>query len=193
MVAGLALAAVPAFLWVTGAVAPPAPVPPTPAAPTVGGPARQATGPAPVRISVGGVVTDAPVTPVGVDAGGAMAVPLDVGTLGWYRFGSAPGDPSGSAVLSGHVDDRRQGRGAFFRLADAAPGAPVEVHLADGSSLTYRIASITRHPKEALPVQRVFARDGPPVLTLITCGGEFDPGERAYRDNVVVTAVPTRR
>ena len=57
-----------------------------------------------------------PVTPVGVDDRGRMDVPFDIRTVGWYRFGPGPGATTGSAVLSGHVDDRDQGYGAFHRL-----------------------------------------------------------------------------
>ena len=43
-----------------------------------------------------------------------------------------------------------------------------------------------------LPLDRLFARDGPPRLTLITCGGPFLPEYLSYRDNVVVVAEPLR-
>jgi hypothetical protein len=47
------------------------------------------------------------------------------------------------------------------------------------------------YAKQELPLARLFARDGKPRLTLITCGGAFDAGERRYDDNIVVTAVPS--
>jgi hypothetical protein len=42
----------------------------------------------------------------------------------------------------------------------------------------------------AVPLARHFARDGPPRLALVTCGGPFDERTRHYRDNVVITAEP---
>ena len=75
----------------------------------------------PVRVRLPALGVDAPVAPVGVDDRGRMAVPLDVATVGWYRFGSGPGATEGSAVLSGHVDDREQGYGAFHKLGDLHP------------------------------------------------------------------------
>jgi LPXTG-site transpeptidase (sortase) family protein len=161
-----------------------APVRPVAAAPTAD---RLA---APVRVRLAAVGAEADVVDVGVDDLGAMEVPLDVTTVGWYRFGPSPGAPAGSSVLSGHVDDRVQGRGAFYRLTDLAPGDPVEVDLADGSVAAYRVDTVQRIAKEDLPVDRLFARDGAPVLTLVTCGGDFDRAARSYRENVVVTAVP---
>jgi LPXTG-site transpeptidase (sortase) family protein len=119
-----------------------------------------------------------------------MEVPLDVATVGWYRFGPGPGATAGSAVLSGHVDDRQQGIGAFHRLADLAVGEPVSVDLADGTMLGYRVRAVERVPKAELALDRVFARDGAPRLTLVTCGGAFDRAASGYTDNVVVTAEP---
>jgi sortase (surface protein transpeptidase) len=92
-------------------------------------------------------------------------------------------------VLSGHVDDRVQGLGAFHRLVDLEVGSPVEVTLADGSAVTYRVDGVDQVEKATLPTDRLFARDGPPRLALVTCGGDFDTAVRSYRDNVVVTAV----
>lgn len=135
-----------------------------------------------------GLDVDAAVVPVGVDGGGAMEVPVDVATVGWYRFGPAPGAPAGSAVLSGHVDDRVQGPGAFYQLVDLRPGDPVEITGADGTALGFQVVSSRSVAKEELPVDELFARTGAPRLTLITCGGEFDPAARSYRENVVVVA-----
>jgi LPXTG-site transpeptidase (sortase) family protein len=127
-----------------------------------------------------------------VDERGAMAVPEDVRTVGWYRFGSRPGSLSGSAVLSGHVGDRVQGRGVFAALGDVEPGDLVEVELTDGTRLGYRVRTVERVAKDALPADQLFARSGPPRLTLITCGGDFDWTTRTHTENVVVTAEPAR-
>jgi hypothetical protein len=40
-----------------------------------------------------------------------------------------------------------------------------------------------------VPLERVFARGGPPRLVVITCGGSFSSRE-GYRDNLIVTALP---
>jgi hypothetical protein len=40
-------------------------------------------------------------------------------------------------------------------------------------------------------LRQLFSGTGAPRLTLITCGGSFDAARRSYRENVVVTAVPT--
>ena len=215
--AGLALATVPVVVWSAGggpasafasvasvATAAPAIAPvDMPAAPAgqAVAPAGQAGAPArgavpastPVRVRLPSIGVDAPVVRVGVDGRGAMEVPPDVRTAGWYRFGPAPGDAAGSSVISGHVDDREQGRGAFYRLADLAPGDPVQVVASTGRVLDYRVRDVRRLPKAGLPVDELFARGGPPRLTLVTCGGPFDRRARSYADNVVATALPVDR
>ena len=142
----------------------------------------------PARIRLPSLDVDAAVVAVGVDERGEMAVPEDIREIGWYRFGPAPGSAAGSSVVSGHVDDRIQGRGAFYRLVDLAVGDPVVVTTTAGAELDYRVSTVRRIPKTALPVDELFARDGPPHLTLVTCGGVFDRASGNYRDNVVVTA-----
>ncbi len=124
-----------------------------------------------------------------MDDRGEMAVPQDVRTVGWYRFGPGPG-AAGSSVLAGHVDDRIQGHGAFYRLAELAVADPVRVLLADGTELRFRVREVERIDKAQLPVEQLFARTGPPRLTLITCGGEFDRAAGRFRDNVVIRAEP---
>ena len=52
------------------------------------------------------------------------------------------------------------------------------------------MSAVRRIPKGELPVDEVFARDGAPHLTLVTCGGAFDYDAHAYTENVVVVARP---
>ena len=177
--------------------------PPSNPAPTttaeVGGPAR--TSPAqppgsrgsdqPVRLELPSLNLTAPVVPVGVDPAGLMTIPPDVRTVGWYRFGPAPGSPAGSAVFSGHVNDRVQGTGVFARIGELQIGQTVTVRLADGRKLDYRIIAREQWAKDQVPLARLFDRAGQPRIVLITCGGVFDRASRNYQDNIAVTAVPT--
>ncbi|HZH19911.1 MAG TPA: class F sortase [Geodermatophilus sp.] len=174
-------------------LAEPAPPPPAAAAPTVttrdAAPTVVPQRPAPVRLAVPALGVDAPVEPVGVRDDGQMALPDDVDRLGWYRFGPVPG-AEGSAVFAGHVDDADQGLGALAPLRDAEPGAEVVVTDAAGTATRWRVVSREVLEKQALPVDRLFARTGEPRLVLVTCGGPFLPDVGGYRDNVVVVAEP---
>ena len=126
------------------------------------------------------------VLPVGVDPDGALAVPAAT-DVGWYRFGSAPGE-AGSVVLAAHVAFDGVD-GAFRHLGDLAPGDAVVVTLNDGTERVYRVDELAAYRKQALP-EAVWARDGPERLVLITCGGRFDADRRSYDDNVVAWASP---
>lgn len=152
-------------------------------------PAGQPDAAAPVRIAVPAIGVDAPVGPVGVEPDGLMTVPEDVREVGWYRHGPVPGR-DGSAVLAGHVDSRTQGRGVFFELGRVDVGDEVRVTDVDGTATTWVVTGRQAIDKAELPVDEVFRRDGAPRLVLVTCGGDFDAGERSYRSNVVVTAEP---
>lgn len=174
-------------------LAEPAPPPPAAAAPTVttrdAAPTVVPRRPEPVRLAVPALGVDAAVEPVGVRDDGQMAIPDDVDRVGWYRFGPVPGD-DGSAVLAGHVDDRDQGLGELAPLRAAEAGAEVVVTDAAGTATRWRVVSREQIDKQALPLDRLFAREGPPRLVLVTCGGEFLPEYGGYESNVVVVAEP---
>jgi len=162
------------------AVAPaPAPAPTPPPAPA-----------APVQIALPTLGVDTSVIPVGIDDDGLMEVPTDVSTVGWYRFGPAPGAPAGSAVLTGHVDDVNQGVGVFGRVGDLGPGDAVTVTDADGVGRNFTVLSREEWHKSEVPLDRLFDRAGEPRLVLITCGGAFNDSTLGYDDNIAITAVP---
>ncbi len=160
---------------------------PVPRAPATLGPVRADP---PVALSLPDLGVSADVVPVGVRDDGAMEIPRDGATVGWYRWGPEPGAATGSAVLSGHVSTRADGPGALQRLAEVSPGDLLEVTTAAGEALSYRVVGVETITKSVLPVDRIFARDVPHRLTVITCGGPFQPELGSYRDNVVVVAEP---
>ncbi|WP_413760557.1 class F sortase [Streptomyces sp. MMBL 11-3] len=131
----------------------------------------------------------APIDPVGVAGDGQVEVPDDPGRVGWYRFSPAPGEPSGSSVVVGHVDSDGRGLGVLVALGDVRQGDQVLVRRADGSSVEYRVAARRSVAKQDLAESEAFRRDGPGVLTLITCAGPYLPDKGGYQRNLVVTAV----
>ena len=159
---------------------------PTPPAPVPAGSTLRATEVRLPSLGVGSALVD-----LDVGADGVLVPPADPDVAGWYRRGAVPGE-QGPTVIAGHVDSRT-GPAVFFRLDELAPGDPVEVSRSDGTSFDYRVVSVESHPKDAFPTALVYGPAPGSVLRLVTCGGEFDPGRRHYRDNVVVTAVPAPR
>jgi hypothetical protein len=143
--------------------------------------------PLPVRLRIPDLGVDAPIDPAGV-VGDEMEIPNTASRVAWYEYGPSPGQ-QGSAVLAAHVDWAGSA-GVFYDLRSIQPGALVQVEMDDGSVAEFITVELTSYGKSELPLDRVFARAGSPVVTLITCGGEFNPSIRRYQDNVVAYAVP---
>lgn len=144
--------------------------------------------PVPTSITIDGIgVAEAPVRDVGVRPDGEMEIP-GASDVGWYRFNPTPGEV-GSAVLAAHI--QYNGKPGVFRyLGDVEVGDEVVVHFDDGSQTGFQVVELAQYDKEELPTDRVFAKDGEPILTLITCGGDFNRSLNSYEDNIVVYAVP---
>lgn len=143
---------------------------------------------APTRVVVPSLDIDVPVSPEGIDAEGALALPADPEVASWYRFGPSPASPRGTTVVAAHVDSVRYGIGPFSRLATAPVGTTVTVASEDGSSVDYVVERVELAPKTGIDWSQVFDREGEPRLVLVTCGGDFDRGTGHYVSNVIVTA-----
>ena len=147
-------------------------------------------GATPTRVAIAPLRINARVNPVGIDTTlGELAVPIDIQRLGWWRDGQAPGATNGAVLIAGHVDSARRGGGAFVNLKNAKAGQRVQVTTSGGKVVTYRVTTVRRVLKSALP-NSIFSARGKPRLVLVTCGGPFLRNIGHYRDNIVVTAVP---
>jgi hypothetical protein len=143
----------------------------------------------PVGLRIERLGVDAPVDPYGIAPDGAMAIPDNVSDVAWYEPGPGPGE-EGSAVLAAHVALGSQGRGVFYDLKLLEPGDLVHVARADGSESAFRVEERITYLKSELPIESIFSREGPSVLTLVTCGGALNQDTRRFDSNVVVYAVP---
>ncbi len=173
------------------------PVTPTPQSTAAGdgasGPGTEGVIAAPVAVSIPAIGAESTLIPLGLDLVDALSVPpLDQPLqAGWYEPGVIPGQ-AGPAVIAAHVSGRVDGQkvpGLFARLSELEPGDEVIVERFDAAPLTWRVVAVDQYPKDRFPTAEVYGDTDGPELKLITCGGEFDPEERSYRDNVVVTAV----
>ena len=151
-------------------------------------PAVLAPPPKPVALWIDGIeVIQAPIVEVGVEPNGEMEIPGG-SEVGWYKHGPSPGS-EGSAVLAAHLAFDGQD-GVFRHLSDVSPGSRIIVGYDDGSTAQFEIVDLQQYGKTELPFDQVFAKQGDPMLTLITCGGAFDSSSRSYDDNVVAYALP---
>ncbi|MFF5497642.1 sortase domain-bontaining protein [Streptomyces aquilus] len=143
----------------------------------------------PASLSLPRLDVRAVVEPVGVAADGQVEIPDDPRQVGWYRFSPQPGSAQGSTVIVGHVDAAGRGLGVLVALNDVREGDRVLVRQKDGGVVAYRVSSRRTVGKKDLARTGAFRREGPPVLTLITCAGPYLANRGGYQNNLVVTAV----
>ena len=89
----------------------------------------------------------------------------------------------GNAVISGHVVTISEGN-VFRDLYKVNLGDEVKVDTPEGR-FTYTIEDVKLVKPTSI---EVMAHSPTPILTLITCGGEFDTKTRSFSDRLVVTS-----
>ena len=130
---------------------------------------------------------DAPIIVLSVDDDGVMESPDGPLDVAWYDFSARPGFGS-NAVFSGHVDYYNYGAAVFWNLKDLEQGDTIEVTLQDGTVYEYGVISRNEYNATSAPIQEIVGRTDAEVITLITCGGTFDPSVGQYDNRVVVRA-----
>lgn len=145
----------------------------------------------PTRLTINALAVNAPVVPTGVTQAGNAQIPPDGDVIGWYQFGSAPGDVRGSAVLIGHRDTEAEGPGALFDLDAIEQGDLLTVRSGPVSH-TYRVVALRSIDQDGLP-DALFRRGGPHQLVVITCGGPFIAEAGGYQENLIAVGVPEDR
>ncbi len=140
----------------------------------------------PTRVVIPTLDVDVALTGLGQQADGAMQVPTDARTVGWYTKAPTPGS-LGPAVLAGHVDYQNK-PGTFNRLTALKPGDSINVDRQDGSMAMFTVVKVQRYAKDKFPTNAVYGTINRAGLRLITCGGNFDAKAGHYEDNIVVYA-----
>ncbi len=148
-------------------------------------PITSATSSQPARLIIPSLSIDAAVQRVGVTVANAMGTPNNFVDVGWYKYGPVPG-AFGSAVIDGHVDNGLSLDGVFKHLSDIALGADVYVVANDGSKKHFVVIDIEVYPYHDAPSDTIFDRNDAARLNLITCDGEWVPGDRTYDQRLVV-------
>jgi sortase (surface protein transpeptidase) len=141
----------------------------------------------PVRISIPAIGLDTEVVPVATDLDGAMSSPSDPDTVAWYSLGPGLGI-GGNVVFAGHVDWGGKLR-AFGLLNRLAEGDEITVWDAVGESERYVVESSDWVEAEGAAVDDIFGMRDSPSMTLITCGGSFDPWAHQYLHRLIVKAL----
>ena len=139
------------------------------------------------RLAIPRFEVDAPVVVRGVDANGIMETPDGPEDVAWYDFTAKPGFGS-NAVFSGHVDYINYGPAVFWNLKDLNPGDGIEVRLEDGTVYRYSVEQREQVYADEADVGKIVGPTPTEIITLITCGGTFDPSVGQYDQRVIVRA-----
>lgn len=138
----------------------------------------------PVEISIESIGVEAAVQAVGV-LDGAMAVPDSKDYVGWYKFGTHPGD-IGVAVLAGHVNWKHGEDAVFTHLKDIQVGDIVSIFDNFGREDKFVVQKIEQYPLDTDTSEIFFSTDGTSKLNLITCYGTWNPERKTHDSRLVV-------
>jgi len=124
---------------------------------------------------------------VGIDQNHAVAVPTSIYLAGWFTGSALPGQP-GVSLIDGHVLGRYND--AIFKdLKNLRAGDTITIQLGDKSLKQFTVQTTSTYPVAQVPVEMLKQLPGVQnQLTLITCGGTFDPHTITYDHRVIVRA-----
>lgn len=145
----------------------------------------------PDRMVIPAIGLDMAVTALGLAADGSMALNERADTAAWYKYGAAPGERDGAALIAAHAASEADGVGPFSRLAKLQMGDSVMVTMSDGSEQPFTVVKREQVSKQAVDYDAI-TTESPGMLILVTCGGKWDSRNRHYDDNVIVWAVSTQ-
>ena len=135
---------------------------------------------------------NATVTGATVPSTGAMPDPVGYFNAVWYDFGNFPGLGGyldGNIVLAAHVDcaachNGGSGLALFYYIGSLAPGAQAQYYSHTGEVATYVVRSVNIY-SPGTDWSSIVA-SGTADMTLITCGGTWDPVAHEYSTRTAV-------
>ena len=137
----------------------------------------------PITLEIPKIELEAPIVPVGLTKGGAMAAPEGPVNTGWFTGGVKPGE-IGSAVIAGHRGFRT-GPAVFDYLYKVEPGDEIFVTTKDGQRLTFVVKEKQIYgAMDKVPA--VWDRKDGRYLNLITCSGKWNRLTKTSDDRLVV-------
>lgn len=141
----------------------------------------------PVNIIINTAGVNADIVPMEI-VNGVMQNPPGPWVVAWYHQTATLGE-QGNVVLSGHVDYWDVGPSVFFNLRDLVAGDIISLTGENDVRYDYAVEWSEVFDIDALTggkLQEVVGMTEEPVVTLITCGGEFDYASGEYLSRMVV-------
>jgi len=155
------------------------------------GPVAKKIGARPVALTIDKLAIAADVEVLNI-VDGAMQNPTGPFVVSWYEETGAAG-AIGNIVLAGHVDYWSVGPAIFYDIywgEQLAEGDLMTVIAEDGEQYTYEVQFQQLYNLLDLTPEiitdLIFPGDKDELLTLITCGGDFDAATGEYNSRVIV-------
>jgi hypothetical protein len=148
-------------------------------------------GVAPIALQVDRFGIDAPIE-LGAIVDGVMLDPSGPWVVSWYD-GLGKIGQGGNVVMAGHVDYYTVGPAVFWDVRALVPGDIIRVVGENGENFEYAVEWMQQYNvlTDLTPqvIQTEIVGDtGQESLTLITCGGDFDPTTATYNQRWVLRA-----
>ena len=121
---------------------------------------------------------------------GTMENPTGPWIVSWYKETAELGE-TGNVVIAGHVDYWNVGPAVFYHIGDLVAGDEIVLTGENGNEFTYAVDSNDTYGIDDLTsglITDLVASTDSQVLTMITCGGEFDYENGEYLSRTVVRA-----
>jgi hypothetical protein len=150
-------------------------------------------GVAPVGFQIPTFGVDAPVE-VGAIVDGAMVDPTGPWVIVWYEQLGRLGQGT-NVVVAGHVDYYTVGPAVLWSVKDPglAPGELITLNAEDGQTFQYAVEwsrqfDVATELTPDVIQTEIVNHTGYEALTIVTCGGEFNPATSEYYSRIVVRA-----
>jgi sortase (surface protein transpeptidase) len=137
----------------------------------------------PQRLIIPSIKVDANITYMGLTKSGDMDVPPDLINVGWYKYGTKPGEV-GSAVIAGHLEGTKD-LGVFIGLNKLQPGDIVKIRNDRDETIEFIVREKRTYKQDERPSEIFNAADGS-HLNLITCTGVWSNAQQRYSHRLVV-------
>jgi sortase (surface protein transpeptidase) len=127
----------------------------------------------------------APIVRVGVDTNGHMVVPGNARDVAWLDQGPIPGQTN-NVVLAGHIAYSHV-RGSFGGIQQLRGGDLVTIEM-NGKKWQYRVVWSCLFDRNTESAQKIMGYTNVPSVTMISCGGVWDPGAGTHAKRAAVRA-----
>ncbi len=128
---------------------------------------------------------DTTIESVGLTSTGAMDSPVGPDTVGWFKFGTSPGE-IGNAVIDGHSGWKNNRPAVFDTLYKIKKGDKIYTTDEKGILTTFIVRAFHSFDPNEDASSVFISTDGIAHLNLITCSGVWNPITKSHSTRLVV-------